>query len=172
MVLKSWVVFFYALLYWVLPKKFVLYCPTASLWSRKAYSLDLRASRIRPYANKMVALKVPMVHFGNCSQVKGNDCCKQERVLVLSAGVVESLARFTDKHLFPETTKKTKLAHGHTSCFCNVYAIMWTEKCMGGLNVHMSLRSLVSLFGHTGQEYFFTWATQDYYPTVCIVVQD
>lgn len=31
----------------------------------------------RPYANKMVALEVPVVQCANGSQAKGNDCCKQ-----------------------------------------------------------------------------------------------
>lgn len=87
----------------------------------------------RPYANKMVALKVPVVQCANCSQAKGNDCCKQRTssCFVSWRCRISGLARFTDKPLFPEA-KRIELAGGHTSCFCNICAIMWTEKCMGG----------------------------------------
>lgn len=81
--------------------------------------------RYRPYANKMVALKVPVVQCANCSQVKGNDCCKQRTssCFVSWRCRISGLARFTDKPLFPGA-KKIELARGHTSCFCNIYAIM------------------------------------------------
>lgn len=129
----------------------------------------------RPCANKMVALKVPVVRCANCSQAKGNDCCKQRTssCFVSWCCRISGLVRFTDKSLFPEA-KKNWIGPWSHQLFLQytVCAITWTEKCMGGYNVHMSLRSLVCLFGHTGQDYVFTWATQDYYPTVCIVVQD
>lgn len=81
--------------------------------------------RFRPYANKIVALKVPVVQCANCSQAKGNDCCKQRTssCFVSWRCRISGLARFTDKPLFPEA-KKIELTRGHTSCFYNICAIM------------------------------------------------
>lgn len=62
----------------------------------------------RPYGNKMVALKVPAVQSANCSQVKGNRCCKQRTSSCFVSWWcrISGLAKFTDEPLFPGAKKK------------------------------------------------------------------
>lgn len=90
---------------------------------------------------KMELLKVPVEQRENCSQVEGNDCCKQRTssCFVSWRCSISDLARFTDEPLFPQA-EKSELACGRSSCFCNIYAIMWTENCMGVQHVHRTLK--------------------------------
>lgn len=87
---------------WSLPRVLQHYCTQG-----KHMLLTWEIVCFRPDANKMVALKVPAVHFAICSQVKGNDCCKQRvsSCFVCWRCRISGLARFTDKPLFPEAKK-------------------------------------------------------------------
>lgn len=150
--------------------------PTATLYSWKAHALDRRNSS---YANKMVALKVPVVQCAlqAAAKLKEMTAVNKEGVLVLSPGVVESLALWGSQTSFCfQKLKKNQIGlWSHQFCFFSIY-VHYVNWEMHGRMARSHEFKIPFVFVRPPRTWIFhftfSWAIQDYYPTVCIVGQD
>lgn len=148
--------------------------PPATLYSWKAYVLDHRNGS---YANKMVVLKVPVVHYTvqTAAKLKEMTAVNKEGVLVLSPGVVESLASWgLQTTLCFLKLKKNQIG---TSSYQSLlqyrrhYGDWETHALTARSNRFKSPFSVLSPPRKGIFRLIFTITTKDYYPTVCIVLQ-